>query len=54
MEYCQKDILKSYHDGKTIQSNHSGEWREFEPQNQVDRPNVNYGTENNWRIKANE
>jgi hypothetical protein len=44
-------ILDAYSKGKTIQSNHSGKWSDFSPQNQVDRPNLNYGTEDNWRIK---
>ena len=44
-------ILDAYSKGKTIQSNHSGKWSDFSPQNQVDRPNLNYGTKDNWRIK---
>ena len=44
-------ILKAYSEGKIIQSNHSGDWSDFVPQNQVDKPNLDYGTIDNWRIK---
>jgi hypothetical protein len=44
-------ILEAYRNGKTIQANHIGEWHDFVPQNQVDRPNLDYGTEDNWRVK---
>jgi len=44
-------ILEAYKEGKTIQYNHSGEWKDFIPHNQLDRPNLNYGTLDNWRVK---
>lgn len=44
-------ILKGYNNNKTIQSNHCGKWKDFVPQNQLDKPNLNYGDESNWRIK---
>lgn len=37
--------------GQVIQSNHSGEWKDFEKQNQLDRPNFDYGNIENWRVK---
>lgn len=51
MENWKESILQAYREGKIIQSNHSGKWKDFIPQNQVDRPNVNYGSEKNWRVK---
>lgn len=47
----RESLLEAYKKGKTIQSNHTGEWKDFVPQNQLDRPNLNYGTLDNWRIK---
>lgn len=48
----KEEIMQAFNEGKTIQSNHStGVWRDFRRHNQVDRPNVDYGNESNWRIK---
>jgi len=47
----KEQIALAYKQGKTIQANHTGEWHDFIPQNQVDRPNLDHGTEDNWRIK---
>jgi hypothetical protein len=48
----KEQILEAFKQGKTIQCNHNTNfWSSFVPQNQLDRPNVNYGTEKNWRIK---
>lgn len=51
MEDWRKVLLDAYYNGQTIQSNHSGGWSDFVPQNQVDKPNLDYGNETNWRIK---
>jgi hypothetical protein len=53
MEDWKQEILDAYIQGKTIQCNMpDGKWwHDFVPQNQLDRPNVDYGTKNNWRIK---
>lgn len=51
MEKTKESLLKAYKEGKTIQCNHTGEWHDFIPQNQVDCPNFDYGTLDNWRIK---
>jgi hypothetical protein len=51
MEDWKQEILEAYKKGKTIQANHTGEWHDFVPQNQVDRPNLDYGEEENWRVK---
>lgn len=47
----KEEILQAYSEGKTIQANHSGKWTDFVSQNQVDKPNLDYGTLDNWRIK---
>lgn len=47
----KQQLLTAYSIGKTIQYNHSGKWEDFVPQNQVDRPNFDYGNIDNWRIK---
>lgn len=47
----KESLLEAYRNGKTIQSNHTGRWHDFIPQNQVDSPNFDYGTLDNWRIK---
>ena len=54
MEKWKEEILEAYRQGKKIQTK-SGtqDWHDFVPQNQLDRPNVNYGTQENWRIKPN-
>jgi len=53
-ECTKKEMLsKAYKEGKIIQFNSSGEWKDFEPQNQVDRPNFDYKIDN-WRIKPGE
>ena len=47
----KESLLKAYEEGKTIQSNFSGDWKDFEPHNQLDRPNFEHGSLDNWRIK---
>ena len=55
MENWKENIIKAYSEGKIIQSNHhTGDWNDFVPQNQVDRPNLDYGDKDNWRIKPEE
>lgn len=49
--HIKQELIRAYSIGKTIQSNHSGKWEDFVPQNQVDRPNFDYGNIDNWRIK---
>lgn len=51
IEDWKEIILEAYKQGKTIQSGGEGDWEDFVPQNQLDRPNVDYGGENYWRIK---
>ena len=51
MENKKEVLSKAYKEGKIIQSNNSGEWINFEPQNQVDSPNFDYKSIDNWRIK---
>lgn len=45
------EMKNAYKSGKTIQSNHQGTWKDFVPQNQVDRPNFDHGLISNWRVK---
>lgn len=47
----KEQILKAFKEGKTIQSRNGNEWKDFIPQNQVDKPNLDYGGIDNWRIK---
>jgi hypothetical protein len=48
----KQELLEAYAQGKTIQScNNKDVWTDFVPQNKLDRPNVNYGDINHWRIK---
>jgi len=54
MENKKEVLSKAYKEGKIIQSNNSGEWINFEPQNQVDSPNFDYKSIDNWRIKPEE
>jgi hypothetical protein len=52
MEKWKEEILEGFKQGKTIQSRFlSEDWKDFERQNQLDRPNLNLGTLENWRIK---
>jgi hypothetical protein len=52
MKKWQQDILEAFEQGKTIQANHNSTyWHDYVPQNQLDRPNLEYGTEANWRVK---
>lgn len=47
-------ILAAFEQGKTIQvKNNNNEWHDFERQNQLDKPNINYDNQENWRIKPN-
>jgi hypothetical protein len=51
----QQAIIDAFNQGKTIQFQNVGEkWHDFERQNQLDRPNVNYGYKEQWRIKPYE
>lgn len=55
MEKWKQEILDAFSKGKTIQCNSFTEdWCDFLPQNQVDRPNLDFGSQNNWRIKPAE
>lgn len=54
MEKTKEMLLKAYKEGKTIQSKSSGNWKDFEPQNQLDYPNFDYGSIENWRIKPRQ
>lgn len=48
----QQEILEAFNQGKTIQFKNTGEeWHDFERQNQLDKPNINYGYREQWRIK---
>lgn len=47
----KEEMQKAFEEGKTIQSNHQGIWKDYERQNQVDRPNFDYGGEGHWRVK---
>ena len=49
----REEILEAFKQGKTIQARKGKEeeWHDFIPQNQLDRPNINYGNWDNWRIK---
>jgi hypothetical protein len=50
----QQEILEAFNQGKTIQFKNTGEeWHDFERQNQLDKPNLNYGYKEQWRIKPN-
>ena len=51
-EQIKGEILEAFSKGKTIQSNHDGKgWKDYERQNQLDKPNLDYGDISNWRIK---
>lgn len=50
--YKKEQILKAFKEGKTIQSKDGDEWVDFIPQNQVDKPNLDYRGIDNWRIKG--
>jgi hypothetical protein len=49
----KEELLEAFKLGKTIQCNHNNleEWHDYVPHNQIDRPNLGYGTKENWRIK---
>ncbi len=48
----QQEIIDAFNQGKTIQFKNTGEeWHDFERQNQLDKPNINYGYKEQWRIK---
>lgn len=48
----QQKIMDAFNQGKTIQFKNTGqEWQDFERQNQLDKPNVNNGYKEQWRIK---
>jgi hypothetical protein len=46
-------ILEAYQNGRVIESKHTGDWNwhAFVPHNQLDKPNLDYGEEKNWRIR---
>jgi len=54
MENKKEMLSKAYKEGKTIQSKSSGKWKDFEPHNQLDSPNFDYGGIDNWRIKPED
>ena len=47
----KEEIIKAFNEGKVIQSKTSGKWKDFERQNQLDKPNLELGGIENWRIK---
>lgn len=52
MDKWKEEIMEAYCQGKTIQSNNfSAVWCDWVPQNQLDKPNLGFGSHNNWRIK---
>ena len=50
----KETLEEAYKSGKTIQCKSSGQWKDFIPQNQLDKPNWEYTGINNWRIKPEE
>lgn len=50
----KETIEKAFRAGKTIQSNNSGKWTDFVCQNQLDSPNWEYKSIDNWRIKPED
>ena len=51
METPKEIILKAFKEGKTIESRDGNGWKDSIPQNQLDKPNLDYGGIDNWRIK---
>jgi len=45
------NLIQSFEQGKTIQYNQSGNWKDYVRQNQLDSPNFEYGNIDNWRVK---
>lgn len=51
----KQEILEAFKNGKTIQySMYGNHWRDFYPHSPIDVPNVEYGTQENWRIKPEQ
>ena len=46
-----KKLIQAFEEGKTIQSNHLGNWKDYVRQNQLDSPNFEYENIDNWRVK---
>ena len=44
-------IMEAYNKGQIVQCLYNGKWNDFIPQNQVDRPNLDFQGIDNWRIK---
>jgi hypothetical protein len=53
-ENKHQELEKAFREGKTIQSNNSGKWVDFVRQNQLDSPNWEYQSIDNWRVKPED